>query len=157
MNDASREQGQYNVPPTPDEFQGMSVSASESGIQSVPLEELKHMWTKAQNLLSASDSVVACPGNKHGFVVASAQDPSKPHVVIPLASGEVKCCGCPQYDRISICSHCVAVTERKSILRKFLAWYTKKKENPNFSLTFHRLESIRKFSRFRPSANCAAE
>lgn len=53
-------------------------------------------------------------------------------VVTPLASGELRCCGCPQYDRLSICSHSVTDDERKSILRKFSAWYTKSRENPNF-------------------------
>ena len=87
----------------------------------MPLEELKLIWTKAVDLLSSpDDSIVPCPGFQSEFAVASAQDPAKPHIVIPLASGEVRCCGCPQYDRLSICSHTVAVVEKKSILWKFL-------------------------------------
>ena len=100
----------------------------------MPLEELKLIWTKAVDLLSSpDDSIVPCPGFQSGFAVASAQDPAKPHIVIPLASGEVRCRGCPQYDRLSICSHTVAVAEKKSILWKFLAWYTKNRDKPNFS------------------------
>ena len=100
----------------------------------MPLEELKLIWTKAVDLLSSpDDSIVPCPGFQSGFAVASAQDPAKPHIVIPLASGEVRCHGCPQYDRLSICSHTVAVAEKKSILWKFLAWYTKNRDKPNFS------------------------
>lgn len=86
----------------------------------MPYEELQHIWSKAEDLLSSTDaSIVACPGYQSGFAVASAQDPAKPHVVTPLASGEVRCRGCPQYDRLSICSHTVAVAERKAILWKF--------------------------------------
>ena len=100
----------------------------------MPLEELKLIWTKAVDLLSSpDDSIVPCPGFQSGFAVASAQDPAKPHIVIPLASGEVRCRGCPQYDRLSICSHNVAVAETKFILWKFLAWYTKNRDKPNFS------------------------
>ena len=100
----------------------------------MPLEELKLIWTKAVDLLSSpDDSIVPCPGFQSGFAVASAQDPAKPHIVIPLASGEVRCRGCPQYYRLSICSHTVAVAEKKSILWKFLPWYTKNRDKPNFS------------------------
>ena len=42
--DASRELGHYNVAPIPTEFLNISVPASECGIQSVPVEELKHIW-----------------------------------------------------------------------------------------------------------------
>lgn len=76
---------------------------------------------------------MACPGYQSGFAVTSAHDPAKPHIVTPLASGEVRCRGCPQNDRLSICSHSVAVAERKSILRKFLAWYKKNRDKANFS------------------------
>ena len=100
----------------------------------MPLEEFKLIWTKAVDLLSSpDDSIVPCPGFQSGFAVASAQDPAKPHIVIPLASGEVRCRGCPQYDRLSICFQTVAVAEKKSILWKFLAWYTKNRDKPNFS------------------------
>lgn len=100
----------------------------------MPYEELQHIWSKAEDLLSSTDaSIVACPGYQSGFAVASAQDPAKPHVVTPLASGEVRCRGCPQYDRLSICSHTVAVAERKAILWKFLAWYKKNRDKANFS------------------------
>lgn len=100
----------------------------------MPYEELQHIWSKAEDLLSSTDaSIVACPGYQSGFAVANAQDPAKPHVVTPLASGEVRCRGCPQYDRLSICSHTVAVAERKAILWKFLAWYKKNRDKANFS------------------------
>ena len=100
----------------------------------MPFEELKHIWSKAVDLLSSAEpSIVICPGYQSGFAVASAHDPAKPHIVTPLASGEVRCRGCPQYDRLSICSHSVAVAERKSILWKFLSWYTKNRDKANFS------------------------
>ena len=106
---------------------------SKCGIQSVPVEELKHIWTKAEKLLRDGNSIVSCPGYQRGFAVASSHDPSKPHVVTPLASGEVKCSGCPQFNRLSICSHSIAIAEKVSILRKFLSWYTNIKPKPNFS------------------------
>ncbi len=115
------------------EFLGISVPASKCGIQSVPLEELKHIWTKAENILRDVSSIVVCPGYQRGFAVASSHDPSKPHVVTPLASGEIKCTGCPQFNRLSICSHSIAIAEKTSSLRKFLSWYTNKKPKPNFS------------------------
>ena len=109
------------------------MPVSKCGIQSVPDEELKHIWTKAEKLLRDGSSIVACPGYQRGFAVASSHDPSKPHVVTPLASGEIKCGGCPQFNRLSICSHSIAIAEKASILRKFLSWYTNIKPKPNFS------------------------
>ena len=88
---------------------------------------------KAEKLLRDGSSIVACPGYQRGFAVASSHDPSKPHVVTPLASGEIKCSRCPQFNRLSICSHSIAIAEKASILRKFLSWYTKIKPKPNFS------------------------
>ena len=133
LSDASRKLGHYNVAPTPAEFLNIPVPASECGIQSVPVEELKHIWTKAENILGDVSSIVTCPGYQRGFAVASSHDPAKPHVVTPLASGEGKCTGCPQFNRLSICSHSIAVAEKTSTLRKFLSWYTNKKPKPNFS------------------------
>ena len=109
------------------------MPVSKCGIQSVPVEELKHIWTKAEKLLRDDSSIVSCPGYQRGFAVASSHDPSKPHVVTPLASGEIKCSGCPQFNRLSICSHSIAIAEKVSILRKFLSWYTSIKPKPNFS------------------------
>lgn len=120
LDDASRQEGQYNVPPPPPEFEDLSVSASESGIKSVPDVELQHIWAKANDLLSSGDSVVACPGNKKGFVVASSQDPSKPHIVTPLGSGEIRRSGCPQYSRLSICSQCCSRRKKQHSEKVYL-------------------------------------
>ena len=109
------------------------MPVSKCGIQNVPDEELKHIWTKVEKLLRDVSYIVACPGYQCGFAVASSHDPSNPHVVTPLASGEIKCSGCPQFNRPSICSHSIAIAEKASILRKFLSWYTNIKPKPNFS------------------------
>ena len=73
----------------------MSVSVSKCGIQSAPVQELQHIWSKAEKPLRDGSSVVACPGYQQGYAVASSHDPSKPHVVTVCASREVKCGGCP--------------------------------------------------------------
>ena len=76
---------------------------------------------------------MACPGYQRGFAVANSHNPFKPHVVTTLASGEIKCSGCPQFNHLSICSHSIAIAEKESILRKFLSWYTNIKPKSNFS------------------------
>ena len=136
LSDACRQQGHYSicsVLPAAPERKHIAVSPKESGITAVPVQELNHIWSKAVDLLSSDASIVACPGHETAFAVASAHDPTKPHIVTPLASGEIRCSTCPQNTRLSICSHAVAVAERKSILHKFLAWYMKNREKPNFS------------------------
>ena len=81
-------------------------------------------WNEAFNLLQASsDSSV--------WSVQSFSSPI-PHFVTSKESGQFMCDPhCPQWERLKICSHTVAVAEKVGKLSAFLHWYTTTIKQPN--------------------------
>jgi len=112
----------------------LSVSAEDSGIVSIPLVTLTSMWNKASQLLSTTNGITPAPGvdSKARMVISHSQ--VAPHHVRSCSDGRYLCdSNCLQWMSSQVCSHTLAVAEQNGELLKFLQWYVKLGQGPNFS------------------------
>ena len=106
---------------------------------SVPLECLKGIWQKAEELLNSQHGMSPTPGQpEEARMVLSCSD-KRPHLVLPCKGGRFKCdSDCLNFKSLGICSHSVAIAECNNLLTEFLAHFQKAKEKPNFtSVSLH--------------------
>ena len=100
---------------------------------------LKHIWRKAEYLVSDHTLVTPVPGSSTTCwhrMVASSSVVGGPHILTTPAkfSGQFKCDSkCPMYFTYKICSHTTASAEVNGKLSEFLNWFLKQKSVSNLS------------------------
>lgn len=113
----------------------MSISAEDSGIQTLPLVTLHGMWDKASKLLSMSNGITAAPGEDKRARMVSSFSGKTPHFVSSRSRGQFVCDPtCIQWNSANICSHTLAVAETNGELEQFLQWYTTSGGTPNITV-----------------------
>ena len=107
----------------------LPITASDSGITTVPMPILQAMFDKASQLLRKRDNVIAKPGATDGsFIVAGTGNTI--HVVTPGKGGCLKCDRNCVNSSTRICEHVLAVAQIREKLSEFLAWYRRSKSGP---------------------------
>lgn len=113
----------------------LSVQPENSKILTVPYSVLTELFADAGHILDSQNSLVQAPmltletGKEELFFVASKEDPSKPHSVKFSDTGRVTCDQrCIRWARHNICSHTVAVAEKRQMLAKYLQWFRNRKK-----------------------------
>ena len=105
-----------------------------SQITGLPTLILRQIWSKAADLLSASNHVMPAPGcSKMARMVASSSQ-AKPHFVTNTDDGRFECDeSCPAFRQRYICSHTIATAESNGLLLSFLENYCKYAKTPKGS------------------------
>ena len=100
----------------------LSITAEESGINSISLPILESLFERASNLLGDPGNVILKPGAVDGsFIVAGTCN--KIHNVQPGKGGSMSCDhNCTNFS-LKICEHILAVAQVKGVLKEFLAWF----------------------------------
>ena len=116
-------------------FTSLSIKIEKSGINSVPFQILKQMYSKATTLKTSSEAIVKAPiPNSDIYYVSSTTNSQMPHMVNVKSTGAVDCDkNCMHFVTFKICSHVLAVADRNGVLQRFLNFYNKKKISPNLS------------------------
>ena len=110
----------------------LSVDASESGITTIPMNILEKMFEKAHELLEHEGFVVPQPGATNGsFIVAGYRN--KIYAVTPGEDGSIACDKSCIHRSTRICEHVLAVAEKRSSLKEFLAWYRCSNKGSSFA------------------------
>ena len=113
---------------------GLSISAEDSGISTIPLVTLEGMWTKAKELLSHKNAITPAPGNNKKAHMVLSYSQVAPHLIQNKTDGQYICDdSCLQWKSSQICSHTLAAAQHNSDLSAFLQWYTQNADNPNIS------------------------
>ena len=82
---------------------------------SVPLECLKGIWQKAEELLNSQHGMSPAPGQPEEAKMVLSRSGKRPHLVLPCKGGCFKCdSDCINFKSLGICSHSVAVAECNS-------------------------------------------
>ncbi len=110
---------------TPEQFH-------EGGVK-IPLPTIQGIWKKAEDILTQSDAIVSAPGHEKGTKMVISRSSKRPHLVKCGKGGRVSCDS--DCKSIAICSHCVAVAQRNGILKKYVDFYRKSPNMPQFLLT----------------------
>ncbi|CAB4006223.1 Hypothetical predicted protein [Paramuricea clavata] len=107
----------------------LSFTAEEANLTTVPLQQVKHVFNKAQSLLSKENTIVSAPGsNEMAFMVAS-QMSKRLHYVLTRQSGKTTCENCLGWTSSRFYGHAVAVAEKLGKLDKYLDWL-RRRDNP---------------------------
>ena len=107
----------------------LPITASDSGITTVPMPILQAMFEKANQLLRKRDNVIPKPGATDGsFIVAGNSNTI--HVVTLGKGGCLKCDRNCVNNSTRICEHVLAVAQVREKLSEFLAWYRRSKKGP---------------------------
>lgn len=108
-----------NVPAAPCHHSDSSLIESIPGI---PVETLKGIWSKSQEIISKQDTVVQAPGIPDSMMVESKSG-KRPHLVSKEKNGKFTCDdGCRMWLSTRLCAHTVAVAQKMDLLEDFLMW-----------------------------------
>ena len=89
---------------------------------SVPLECLKGIRQKAEELLNSHYGMSPAPGQPEEARMVLSHIGKRPHLVLPCKGGHFKRdFDCFDFKSLGICSHSVAVAECNNLLTEFLA------------------------------------
>ena len=103
-----------------------------------PLETIKGIYEKANNLLHKPNAIVPAPGcDPKARMVESSRFKERPHLVIPGKKKGEYCCekNCPHFNGIRICSHLVATPQQNGELSSFLLWFQESFSKKGVNLT----------------------
>ena len=103
-----------------------------------PLETIKGIYEKANNLLHKPNAIVPAPGcDPKARMVESSRFKERPHLVVPgKKKGEYRCeKNCPHFNGIRICSHSVATAQQNGELSSFLLWFQESFSKKGVNLT----------------------
>ena len=90
---------------------------------SVPLECLKGIWQKAEELLNSQHGMSPAPGQPEEARMVLSRSGKRPHLILPCKRGRFKCdSDCLNFKSLGICSHSVAVAECNNLLTKFICY-----------------------------------
>ena len=106
---------------------------------SVPLDSLKGIWQKAEELLQSPEGMSSAPGHPEQARMVLSRSGKRPHLVLPCKGGRFKCdADCLNFKSLGLCSHTVAVAECNSVLSDFLTHFQKANKKPSFTaLSLH--------------------
>ena len=105
---------------------------------SVPLECLKGILQKAEELRNSQHGMSPAPGQPEEARMVLSCSGKRPHLVLPSKGGRFKCdSDCLNFKYLGICSHSVAVAECNNLLTEFLAHFQKAKKRSPTLLLFH--------------------
>ena len=110
---------------------------------SVPLDCLKGIWQKAEELLQSPNGMSSAPGQPEQARMVLSRSGKRPHIVLPCKGGRFKCdADCMNYKSLGLCSHTVAVAESDNLLADFLTYFQKANKKPSFTaLSLHGVPS----------------
>ena len=112
----------------------LSVTAENSGIQTLTFETVRCIWVKAEEYLKSKSDVVPAPGSSKSMMVASRSSKA-PHFVCAGPNGQYSCDnGCLQWKSSQICAHVIAAAQKNHELLKFLKWYNSSDQGPNITM-----------------------
>ena len=104
----------------------LSISAKDSGINTVPLSVLERMFEKANSLVRNDGLVLEKPGATDGsYIVAGSAN--RIFCVSPGKGGSFKCDRSCINSRTKICEHVIAVAEKSGKLQQFVEWFRRSK------------------------------
>ena len=112
---------------------------------STPLESLKGIRKKAEELLQLPNSMSPAPGQPDEARMVISSSGNRPHLVIPCKGDRFKCdTECINFKSLGLCSHTIAVAEYNKRLPEFLMEFQKTNKSPNFTvLALHGMPSGR--------------
>ena len=110
---------------------------------SVPLDCLKGIWQKAEELLQSPGGMSSAPGQPEQARMVLSRSGKRPHLVLPCKGGRFKCdADCLNFKSLGVCSHTVAVAECNNLLADFLTHFQKANKKPSFTaLSLHGVPS----------------
>eukprot|EP00794_Sanderia_malayensis_P019445 gene19445-21370_t len=98
----------------------LSITASESGIKTIPPNILESIFTKANQLLKI-------PGANNGsFIVAAGSNNTH-------TGGSLECDKACLHRSTKLCEHTLAVAERTNRIYALISWYIKSKAGPKIT------------------------
>ena len=101
---------------------------------SIPLPSVQAIWSKAAELISEPNSIVAVPGHGTESKMVLSRRGKRPHLVTCGKNGRYSCdSDCPNWKSLGICSHSVAVAQMNGSLQEFCDYYRKSKRLPSMS------------------------
>ena len=104
----------------------LSISAKDSGINTVPLSVLERMFEKAKSLVRNDGLVLEKPGATDGsYIVAGSAN--RIFCVSSGKGGSFKCDRSCINSRTKICEHVIAVAEKSGKLQQFVEWFRRSK------------------------------
>ena len=90
----------------------------QSGL-SIPLPSVQAIWSKAAELISEPNSIVAVPGHGTESKMVLSRRGKRPHLVTCGKNGRYSCdSDCPNWKSLGICSHSVAVAQMNGTLQE---------------------------------------
>ena len=116
----------------------LSIAAKDSGITVIPIATLDFMWSKADEYLLSSTSVLPAPGNDPKSKMVMSRSSPTPHFVRVISPGQYVCDKqCLQWSSSKICSHILVAAEVNGELLQFLQWYVRSNQEPNITKLAH--------------------
>ena len=104
----------------------LSISPSDSGINTVPLSVLERMFEKAKSLVRNDGLVLEKPDTTDGsYIVAGSANCI--FCVSPGKGGSFKCERSCINSRTKICEHVIAVVKKSGKLQQFVEWFRRSK------------------------------
>ena len=101
---------------------------------SVPLECLRGILDKAEELLNLPQGMSPAPGHPDTARMVLSRSGKRPHLVLPCRNASFKCdSDCLNFKALNICSHTVAVAEANKSLAEFLTHFQRAKRKLNFT------------------------
>lgn len=127
-----------------EENQYLSVDLLYASRQTgIPTLVLRHMWSKAAELLQ-NNQVTHAPGCQPSSRMVASRSNTRPHLVSLSKDGRYECDDtCPSFLQRYICAHSIAAAEDNGQLKEFVDSYVKfaktRKGQQNVSPNFTRL------------------
>lgn len=90
----------------------LSIIAEDANLSTVPTQQVKHVFRKAQSLLSKENGVVTAPGSNGTAFMVESQTSKRPHYVTTELKGKIVCENCPGWASSKLCGHAVAIAEK---------------------------------------------
>lgn len=94
-----------------DDYSPLSLSPQEANLATLPIETVRGIWHKAQELLKTPGAVVNGPcfsASVNSTVIVASKSSDKPHIITCKPQGVISCeSTCPNWASLQICSHSV--------------------------------------------------
>ena len=116
--------------------QVLSLDISDVAVSTgLPLPCLQGIWSKANELLQSSGSIIAVPGHPVNTWMVASRSGQRPHLVVPCKGGLIKCdSDCLNCKSMGMCSHSVTVAQLNKCLQQFVTAIIKANRKPKLSL-----------------------
>jgi hypothetical protein len=104
----------------------LSATPEEANLITLPLQQVKHVFGKAQALLSKENTIVSAPGRNGMAFMVESHTSKRPHYVVVERTGKITCENCPGWASSRLCAHVVAVAEMTKNLDKYIEWINRR-------------------------------